>query len=363
MNSKKTERLWDKRFVDIMQSLAPGTPLRDGLDNILRAKMGALVVVGDNSMVLQLVDGGFELRCDYSPEAFYEAAKMDGALVLSSDAKRILYANAQLVPDSTIVTCETGTRHRTAERVARQTGTLTIAISQRRNLITVYLGNLRYILKDIPFILSRSNQALQTLDKYKNILGKGLNALTALEFEGAVTLADVAALLVRAEQVNRIAVDIARDIIELGNEGRLVSMQMEELIADEDIVRALIRDYCLHEDPSEQALIREQIASLSEDYLETYSVARILCHNMNPIDLDQIITPRGYRTLGIGLRLPEVIVRSLVKVFPNLSITVNTSLEDLSAVDGVGEVRAKMIKDGLKRLCEQALETAKCNLR
>jgi len=261
---ERSERLWDARFVKTMKTLAPGTPLRDGLENILRAKMGALVLVSDNQTVLDIVDGGFELNSEFTPAGFYELAKMDGAIVLSNDGKRIMCANAQLMPDPGIPTAETGTRHRTAERVAKQTGALVIAISQRRNVITVYLGNLRYTLKDIPVILNRANQALQTLEKYKNVLEKGLTTLSALEFEDLVTLYDVATVLIRAEQVNRIAKEIERHIIELGTEGRLVSMQMEELIPDVDAAALLIKDYCNTADAKDYETVREQIAVLPE---------------------------------------------------------------------------------------------------
>jgi diadenylate cyclase len=239
MTKIRAEKLWDDSFIEVIQSLAPGTPLREGLENILRGNMGALVMIGESPSIMELVDGGFALNCEYTAAGFYELAKMDGAILLSSDAKRILYANAQLVPESIIVTNETGTRHRTAERAAKQTGALVIAISQRRNLITLYLGNLRYTLKDITVILNRANQALQTLEKYTAVLKHGLNTLSALEFEDLATLADVAALLIRAEQVGRIAREIERNIIELGTEGRLVSMQMEELMPKADDVELL----------------------------------------------------------------------------------------------------------------------------
>ena len=156
-------KLWDARFVKMVKKLAPGTALREGLENILRAKMGALVLLDDSPESLRIVDCGFALNADYSPANFYELAKMDGALILSNDGKKILYANAQLIPDPGIPTAETGTRHRTAERAAKQTDALVVAISQRRNIITMYLGSLRYTLKDITFILARANQARHTL--------------------------------------------------------------------------------------------------------------------------------------------------------------------------------------------------------
>jgi len=352
---KTQERLWDAKFINIIKSLAPGTPLREGLENILRGKMGALVVVGDSPVVMEAVDGGFFLNCDYTPTAFYELAKMDGAIILAHDAKKILYANAQLVPDPAIATAETGTRHRTAERMAKQTGTLVISISQRRNLISVYVGNLRYVLKDITVILSRANQALQTFEKYKSVLLKGLTTLNALEFEDLVTLSDVAGPLIRAEQVSRIARDIERNIIELGTEGRLVSMQMEELLSEEADIQYLIKDYCLSADAKTHEYVREQLAALPEESLEPYTVCRILGYGVTANSIDIPVVPRGYRLLRRIPRLPLAVVENLVAHFKTLHHIYSASIAELDDVDGIGEVRAKSIKDGLRRLREQAV--------
>ncbi|MEN6414651.1 MAG: DNA integrity scanning diadenylate cyclase DisA [Veillonellales bacterium] len=355
MSKNREERLWDARFIKTLQSVAPGTPLREGLENILRAKMGALILVGDSPALMEVVDGGFLLNCEYTPAGFYELAKMDGALVLSNDASHIIYANAQLVPNSNIITRETGTRHRTAERVARQTGALVIAISQRRNLVTLYLGNLRYTLKDIAVILNRANQALQALEKYKAVLSKGLITLSALEFEDLATLADVASLVIRAEKVKRIARDIARDIIELGREGRLISMQMEEVISEEDDVQFLIKDYCLSSGSTAHEQAGVQLAELSEENLEPYNVCRILGYGVTPNAIDIPVAPRGYRALQLIPRLPSLVVENLVAHFKTLHHIYNATITELDDVDGIGEVRAKTIKDGLKRVREQAL--------
>lgn len=353
--SKVHERQWDGRFLKTVRILAPGTALREGLENILRAKMGALVVVGDDDNILDLVDGGFELNSDFTPAGFYELAKMDGALVLSHDTKQILFANAQLVPDATIPTSETGTRHRTAERVARQTGALVIAISQRRNLITIYLGSLRYTLKDITVILNRANQALQTLEKYKRVLVRSLTTLSALEFEDLATLTDVVTALVRTEQVNRIAREIERNIIELGTEGRLVNMQMEELMAEEDQQQLLIRDYCISADAKTHDLVREQLAALPEENLEPLTICRILGYGVSANSIDVPVVPRGYRVLRRVHRLPMMVIENLVAHFKTLPRIYNATIADLDEVEGIGEVRAKTIKDGLKRVREQAL--------
>jgi diadenylate cyclase len=355
MTKSREDKIWDARFIKTIKKLVPGTPLREGLENVLRAKMGALVLVGNHPPLLEVVDGGFALNCEYTPAAFYELAKMDGALIISSDSKHILYANAQLVPDSTIPTTETGTRHRTAERVARQTGELVIAISQRRNLITLYMGNLRYTLKDIPVMLNRANQALQTLEKYKKVLTQSLTNLAALEFEDLVTLADVAQIFVKAEQVNRIAREIELNVIELGSEGKLVNMQMAELISDNDVIEFLIRDYCVSIDVQALERVKEQLSGLAEESLEPYTICRILGYGVTPNALDIPVVPRGYRVLKRLPRLPMLVIENLVAHFKTLHRIYNASIAELDDVDGIGEVRAKTIRDGLKRVREQVL--------
>ena len=227
-----------------LRMVAPGTPLREGLESVLKAKTGGLIVVGDSKEVMSLVDGGFHINSDFLPAYLYELAKMDGAIILSRDCKKILYANTQLIPDPSIPSSETGIRHRTAERVARQTGELVISISQRRNIITIYKGYLKYVLKDISIILSKANQALQTLTKYKSVLDGTLANLGSLEFDDMATVLDVALAVQKIEIVNRIVTEVERYIHELGVEGKLVSMQLDELVAglkEEEIL--LIRDY------------------------------------------------------------------------------------------------------------------------
>ena len=348
-------KLWDDRFVKMLRKMAPGTALREGLENILRAKMGALVLLDDSPESLRIVDCGFSLNVDYSPANFYELAKMDGALILSSDGKRILYANAQLVPDSAISTSETGTRHRTAERSAKHTGALVVAISHRRNIITMYLGGLRYTLKDIPFILARANQALHTLERYRQALTKSLSNLNILELDELVSLNDVADVLVRGEQVYRIAREIEQNIIELGCEGRLVSMQMEEIMPGNLGVWDLIRDYCVDSDMQVHEKSLEQLRSLSEESLERYNVIRLLGYGVTPNILDMPVVPRGYRILRQIPRLPGLVIENIVIHFKALSRINGATPAELDEVDGVGSARARAIREGIKRLREQTL--------
>lgn len=351
----KEPKLWDSRFIKMLKKLAPGTPLREGLENILRAKMGALVLLDDSPESLSIVDCGFPLNVEYTPSNFYELAKMDGALIMSSDNKRILHANAQLIPNPAIPTSETGTRHRTAERAAKHTGALVVAISHRRNIITMYLGGLRYTLKDITFLLSRSNQALHTLERYKQALAKSLRNLNVLELDELVTLSDVTDVLIRGERVSRIAREIEQNIIELGSEGRLVSMQMEEILPDNIGVWDLIQDYCVESDNAAHDEVREQLRALPEESLERYAVGRLLGYSITPSTLDVPVIPRGYRILRQIPRLPNLVVENIVSHFKNVSRIYSATAAELDEVDGVGGARARAIREGIKRLREQTL--------
>ena len=208
--------------------VAPGTALREGIDNIVHARTGGLIVIGEPDELSFLFSGGIKLDIDYTPALLYQVAKMDGAIVLNGNATKISWANVQLMPDPTILSLETGTRHRTAERVSKQTDALVIAVSQRRDVVSLYVDGAKYILEDIPVVLAKANQALATLDKYRTRLDQVSTRLTALEFEGGATLHDVLTVLQRSEMVTRMAVEIERYIVELGTEGRLIEMQLEE---------------------------------------------------------------------------------------------------------------------------------------
>src|SRR5579884_2432798 len=229
---------------EAVSRLAPGTALRDGLERILRGRTGALIVLGYDDSVEAICDGGFSLDVRYAPTRLRELSKMDGAVVLSSDGSRIVRANVHLVPDPTIFTDEQGTRHRTAERVAKQTGFPVISVSQSMHIIALYVDNRRYVLDDSAAILSRANQALATLERYKLRLDEVSGTLSALEIEDLVTVRDVVAVSQRLEMVRRIADEINGYVVELGTDGRLLSLQLDELMAGVDSERELVlRDY------------------------------------------------------------------------------------------------------------------------
>ncbi|HHT49089.1 MAG TPA: DNA integrity scanning protein DisA [Firmicutes bacterium] len=333
--------------------VAPGTVLYEGLENILRARTGALIVIGDSEKVMQVVDGGYHINAELNPASLYELAKMDGAIILSSDAKRILLANTHLTPDSIIPTRETGSRHRTAERVAIQTGELVIAISQRRNLITLFKGNERHVLREVGTILVKANQALQTLEKYKSVLDQALINLSALEFEDLATLTEVATVVQRTAMVSRIAKEIELYICELGSEGRLVNMQLEELmfeLKEEGLL--VLKDYIAN--PEQWEKVRDELFSRSyEELVDLNSVVKEM--GFPTQSLDAQVTPRGYRILTKIPKLPLPVIENLVRCFENLQNIVGASIEELDEVEGIGEVRARSIKEGLRRLREQVL--------
>ena len=344
-------------LLDALAAVAPGTPLREGLDRILQASMGALVVVGDGPEVLNICSGGFLLDAAFSPQRMSELAKMDGAIILAGDASRIARANVHLVPNPNVPTSETGTRHRTAERVARSIPVPVVSVSEDQAVIAVYVNGDKHPLEPIPRLLNRANQALSTLERYKNRLDTVAGALSALEIEDLVTVRDVVSVLQRTEMVRRIAEEVDGYIIELGVDGRLVRLQLEELMGGvEDDRRLVFRDY-FHEEAAwhlEEAL--NSLADLgTENLLDLKAVAGMLHLPDVTVDLDTSLSPRGYRLLAKVPRLPESVIDAIVERFGTLQKVLRASVADLDDVKGVDEGRARAVKEGLARLAEASI--------
>jgi diadenylate cyclase len=337
-----------------LEMVAPGTSLREGLEDILNAGTGGLLAIGDPEELSFLFSGGIKLDIDYSPAMLYQVAKMDGAIILNANATKISMANVQLMPDPTILTQETGTRHRTAERVSKQIEAIVIAISQRREVISVYVDGVKYILEDIPVVLAKANQALATLEKYRTRLDQVSTRLTALEFEGGVTLHDVLTVLQRSEMVTRMAVEIERYIVELGSEGRLIEMQLEETIVGTATEKAaLVHDYLAHYSEEAFTTAMEQISRLAhQDLLDFGRLAELLAYDRKLNTLDYPVSPRGYRILGRIPRLPKLVVAQIVGEFGGLDELLAATDAELEMIEGVGEIRAKEIREGLRRLQE-----------
>ena len=350
-----------RRSAELLTALAvvaPGTQLRNGLDRILQAKMGGLVVVGDGPEVLNICSGGFLLDAAFSPQRLSELAKMDGAIILAADASRIARANVHLVPNPNVPTSETGTRHRTAERVARSIDVPVISISEDMAIVAVYARDQKHTLEPIPRLLTRANQAIQTLERYRNRLDEVTAALSTVEVEDLVTVRDVVTVLQRTEMVRRVAEEIELDIVELGVEGRLVRLQLEELMGGvEDDRRLVIKDY-FHEDVR---LARRRGARGARP-----TSAPRTCSTSRPsappstCPTSSSTSRRACSRAASGCshkipRLPEPIIERIVTRFGSLQKIMRATIDDLDDVSGVGETRARAIKEGLSRLAESSI--------
>ncbi len=343
-----------------LAKVAPGTALRDGLERILRGNTGALIVLGQDKGVDALSTGGFELDVDFSAQRLRELSKMDGAVVVTGDLSKIVRASVQLVPDPSIPTEETGTRHRTAERVAKQTGNPVISVSQSMRIIALYVDGLRYVLDDSASILSRANQALATLERYKLRLDEVAGTLSALEIEDLVTVRDAMAVSQRLEMVRRIATEIEGYVVELGTDGRLLSLQLDELMAGVDGERELVvRDYLVTGTGRKTRRLEDAMAELDSlsaaELLDLQLVAKAVGFPYGTDALETAVSPRGYRLLAKVPRLPGLVVDRLVEHFGGLQKLLAAGIDDLQAVEGVGETRARSVREGLSRLAESSI--------
>lgn len=336
-----------------LPSVAPGTELREGLERILRGRTGALIVLGYDETVASLCSGGFELDVEFSATRLRELAKMDGALVIDHQQRRIVRANVQLTPETSIPTSETGMRHRAAARVARQTRFPVISVSKSMNTISLYLGQERHVLEPSAHILARANQAISTLERYKSRLEEVTRTLSALEFADMVTVGDVAVVLQRQEMVLRIGSEIDGYVAELGTDGRLVSLQLDELVRGLAAERAyVLRDYV-----ATLSLVRkaeEIISSLSSTELLDYTTLSASLGLSDPegLGLELPVSPRGYRMLSRIPRLPPVVAESIIHTIGPLRRVLQASQEQLQTVDGVGPLRARAVYDGLGRFAK-----------
>lgn len=344
-----------EQWRDILELTAPGSPLRMGLDNVLMAGTGGLIVIGDSEDVLSIVDGGFELNSEYTPSSLYELSKMDGAIILDEKIERIRFANTQLMPKKEILTKETGTRHRTAERVAKQTGLTVIAISQRRSVITVYRGHKKYIVEDTTTLFSKANQAFQTLEKAKLFQEQAILNLNALEFSNMVTIYDVVFAMSKVEVVLRITKTMEMYLKALGEEGFLIRNQYEQLIGgtknEQDLI---IRDYISDSDVMDN--FSKKLSSMSsEDLADLIKLAKIMGFSGYNENLDKPTFPKGYRILSKIHKLPNSIIENLINYFGSFQEILNASIEELDKVEGIGEIRATYIKNGLVKMRKLAI--------
>lgn len=342
----------DEAVMDALAMLAPGSDIRDGIERIIGARRGALIVVGWSSTVESIVTGGFVIDAQLTAQRLSELAKMDGAIILDEDATRILRANVHLVPDPTIVTTETGTRHRTAERVAKQTHFPVISVSESMRHVSLYVGKRRRSLEDVGPLLQKANQALQILERYRNRLNEVAGVLSAREVADAVTLRDVLVVLQRVEMLRRIGEEVEEYILELGSEGRLIRLQLEELMSAVQRERELVAEDYMADRRRKVTTPLAELDNLQDDDLLTLGPIGIALGYEDGADLERPLDARGFRLLHRMPRVPPQIIRRLVAHFGTLSRLLEADVEALTEVEGIGEARARQVRDGLRRLVE-----------
>lgn len=349
---------YSDQLLKAIARIAPGTDLREGLERILRGRTGALIVLGSDRTVQSMTSGGFVINTEFSATRLRELAKMDGAIICDRDATTLLHAGVQLLPDPAIETHESGTRHRTAERVAKQTGFPVIVVSSSMSMISVYVDDIRYTVEHTQTLMSRANQAIQTLESYTRRLDQVLSNLSALEIESDVTLRDVLTTLQRMEMVRRISAEVNHYALELGTSGRLVKLQLEELNTPElPDPNVILRDYLPAPTEELQEAVLAGVQALStledKDIVDLATIAQVI--NLDPHDLDMPMVPRGYRLLSGIKSVPGAIVDRLVAQFDGVQCLIAASIDDLRAVDGVGEQRAQVIRESLARMAETTM--------
>lgn len=357
----ETQRETQEKLIEILEQVAPGMELREAIDRILQVGTGALIVVGSLDELRNIMSGGFSINCEFTAPRLFELAKMDGAVMLSKERKAISWANVHLAPDPAIPTHEAGTRHRTAERVARgHRNAFVIAISEKMNTVSLYVGDEHFTLESIPLVLAKADQALETLSRYRARLDKEYAHLNTLEIEDMVTLREVVKVIERNEMVVRIADEIRFQASELGKDGRLISLQLNELMVGvQKLRRLLIRDYFLPRDRRGPGEIIDDLGNLSGDELmEETVISKVLGYRSSAELMNKLVRPRGYRILSMIPGIPGNVVEKVVERFDNLKNIIRASPALLDEVDGVGERRALAIKEGLDRLSESIMTDA-----
>ncbi len=347
------------KLASALSLLAPGTDLRLGIDDIIKGHLGALIVVAERDEIGPLCSGGIKLDIPFSAQMVYEVAKMDGAIILDADLSRIVRANVQLMPDAAMPTTETGTRHRTAERVARQTDSIVIAISQERDTVNLYAGGSRYQLDSIGELLAKATQGLQTLQSHRTQLDNGAAALTRQELRGDVAFDDVLNVLQRAEMAARMIDEISRNVAELGLDGRLVAMQLAELsegVLEEQA--AIIRDYRNPDLTTDDAAVIEHLATLRySELVESDAVGAALGYSGRSTGGE--LRPHGYRALTSIASLTGEETERIIAAFPSFDALMRATLRELAAIDGISQTVAADVQQGLQRLHDRLLRHAR----
>lgn len=354
MAHKRKRKTMADAYMEALLMISPGTRIREAISAILQGRNGALICIGDPKRLAELSEGGVKVDEACTPQLLYELSKMDGAIILNKDARRVVHANRFLKPDTSIPSDETGTRHRAAERMARQAKCVVLAVSERRSSVTLYVHNMKHVMDSIPTVLNKATQAIQTLEKYINVLNQTMQELSVREFQDMVTIFDVCKAAQRLEMVVRIAKEIEPHILELGTEGRLIELQLRELVIPVDEAELVVRDYCREKANLTWKQAREKISEISqEELLNLGSISQALGYGPNPRTIDTYLSPRGYRILTMTHRLTPQIIETLVERFGSLQQIIRAPKDDLVAIEGVGEVLAERVRASVNLLRNQ----------
>jgi diadenylate cyclase len=352
--AKKAEKTQEEVLREALIMVSPGTKTREAISAILQSRTGALLCFGNPKRLSELSEGGVELNAPATPQLVYELSKMDGAIILDEDGSRILYANRFLRPDSSIPSNETGTRHRSAERMARQAQCMVVAVSERRASVTLYVREIRHVLDSIPTLLNKAGQAIQTLEKYLNVLNQALQDLSIREFQDMVTIFDVCKAVQRSEMVIRIAQEVEPYILELGTEGRLIELQLKELIQPVEEAELVVKDYFKEKAGVTYEQIRERIREIPPgELLNLSNISQALGYGPQLRSIDTYLSPRGYRLLTQTHRLTPALIENLVQKFGSFQQIMRATKDELEEVEGIGEVLAERIRVSLNLLRSQ----------
>ena len=302
----------ERTFLDFLKLVSPGTSLRAVINDILRSDLGAMIVFNSPTLQQQnIFEGGFRINSRFTAQKLFELCKMDGAIVLSQDLKRILHANVLMNPDTNIRSIETGTRHKAAERTAKQAHTFVITISERRKKTTLYHASSRYYLKSTEELIRNITSNLQILEKQREILTEHLINLNILEMSELVSVSDVCKVIQRTEMILKISDSIKRNFTELGKEGSIMHMRYREILRGvEKSENGILRDYANL--PLKRA--KTLLSNLTfEGLLETESIARLILEK----SLEESISPKGYRFLS-HLTLSAKETSQIIKLNKNI---------------------------------------------
>lgn len=330
-------------MIDYLKKISPGTPLRTVINDLLNSGLGALIVV-DNPELQNMVSGGFRVNCKFSGQRLFELCKMDGAIVVSDDFKRILQANVLLSPDHTIKSLETGTRHQAAERTAKNANTLVIAVSERKNKTTIFFRNSKYFLKSLDELLRDVNSALQILEKERELFENSLAHLNILEITGMVSSRDVSKVIQKSDMIRRISEALKINFMKLGKEGNIMNMRYKNLVKGiEKREENILRDYAVP-NLKKSKVILENLSS--EGVQDLDAISRLLFEDKESIE------PKGYRFLAkVGLSDKEI--SQIVAGHKGLLEIIS---EDSTKLENILKGRAEIVKKEIEDIREKILE-------